>query len=266
MPDPIESSRERRPGLLRRIFGGIWGAVTWVRVALANIVFIVFALLIFGALSHDSLPQLPERGALVLNPSGDIVEQLDLVDPVAQFLDGADHPPPQTLLADVLDAIHHATEDKRIEAIVLATDALSGAGITKTRDIATALEAFRATGRKVIAVGDAYSQDQYLLAVQADEIWMHPMGFVELTGYGGYQSYFRGLFDKLKIDVHVFRSGTFKSAFEPLERSDMSEASRLETGELLQEIWSAASGMMTQRRQLPPDSVDHYANSLGEIL
>ena len=51
MPDPIESSRERRPGLLRRIFGGIWGAVTWVRVALANIVFIVFALLIFGALS-----------------------------------------------------------------------------------------------------------------------------------------------------------------------------------------------------------------------
>ena len=266
MPDPIESSRERRPGLLRRIFGGIWGAVTWVRVALANIVFIVFALLIFGALSHDSLPQLPERGALVLNPSGDIVEQLDLVDPVAQFLDGADHPPPQTLLADVLDAIHHATEDKRIEAIVLATDALSGAGITKTRDIATAIEAFRATGRKVIAVGDAYSQDQYLLAVQADEIWMHPMGFVELTGYGGYQSYYRGLFDKLKVDVHVFRSGTFKSAFEPLERSDMSDAARLETGELLQEIWSAATGIITKRRELPPESVDHYANSLGEIL
>jgi protease-4 len=46
----------------------------------------------------------------------------------------------------------------------------------------------------------------------------------------------------------------------------MSEASRLETGELLQEIWSAATGMITQRRQLPPESVDHYANSLGEIL
>ncbi len=266
MPDVIDSTRERRPGLLRRVFGGLWAAVTWVRVALANLLFIGLLLLMFGAISHDSLPQVPERGALVLAPSGQIVEQLDFADPFAQVFDSSNKPPPQTLLSDVLDAIHHATDDTRIAAIVLATDALSGAGITKTRDIATALEAFRATGRKVIAVGDAYNQDQYLLAVQADEIWMHPMGFVELTGYGGYQNYFRGLFDKLKIDVHVFRSGTFKSAFEPLERSDMSEASRLETGELLQEIWSAATGMITQRRQLPPESVDHYANSLGEIL
>ena len=88
----------------------------------------------------------------------------------------------------------------------------------------------------------------------------------DLTGYGGYQNYFRGLFDKLKIDVHVFRSGEFKSAFEPLERASMSDAARLETGELLGEIWSVTTGMVTQRRQLPPESVDHYANTLGEIL
>ena len=265
MPDAIESSRER-PGLLRRIFGGLWRAITWVRLALANLVFIVVALLIFAALSHDGLPQVPARGALVIDPSGDIVEQLDVVDPFARIFEGMDEPPPQTLLADVLDAIRRATDDTRISAIVLATDALGSAGITKTRDIATALEAFRATGRKVIAVGDAYSQNQYLLAVQADEIWMHPMGFVELSGYGGYQNYFRGLFDKLKIDVHVFRSGEFKSAFEPLERANMSDAARLETGELLGEIWSVTTGMITERRQLPPESVDHYANTLGEIL
>ncbi len=266
MADPIESPRQRRPGLIRRMFGGIWGAITWVRLALANLVFIVVLLVLFAAISHDTLPQVPEHGALVLDPSGDVVEQLDFVDPVAQLFDGTDRPPPQTLLSDVLDAIRHATDDQRITAIVLATDSLSRAGVTKIRDIAKALDAFRATGRKVIAVGDAYSQDQYLLAVQADEIWMHPMGSVELSGYGGYQSYFRGLFDKLKIDVHVFRSGAFKSAFEPLERSDMSEASRLETSELLQEIWGVTTGMVTGRRELPPDSVDHYANSLAEIL
>lgn len=265
MPDAIDSSRQR-PGLLRRIFGGLWRAITWVRLALANLVFIALALLIFAALSHDGLPQVPAHGALVIDPSGDIVEQLDFVDPFARIFEGVDEPPPQTLLADVLDAIHRATSDTRITAIVLATDALGSAGITKTRDIATALEAFRATGRKVVAVGDSYSQSQYLLAVQGDEIWMHPMGFVELSGYGGYQNYFRGLFDKLKVDVHVFRSGEFKSAFEPLERANMSDAARLETGELLGEIWSVTTGMITERRQLPPESVDHYANTLGEIL
>ena len=266
MPDAADTNRGDRPGLIRRVFGGLWSAVTWVRMALANLVFIAVLVVIVVALSHDGPPQVPERGALVLNPSGAIVEQLDMSDPFAKLLDGTDTPPPQTLLADVLEAIHHATDDKRIAAIVLATDSLSGAGVTKLRDVAAALDAFRATGRKVIAVGDAYSQDQYLLAVQAEEIWMHPMGFVELTGYGGYQNYFRGLLDKLKIDVHVFRSGTFKSAFEPLERSDMSEAAKLETGELLQEIWTAATGVITTRRQLPPESVDHYANTLGEIL
>ena len=255
-----------RKGLIRRFFGGLWALLTWVRTSLANLFFLLFLLIVIVTFSADRGAGIPERAALVVDPSGRVVEQLSIVDPLAQLLGGAEGQDRETLLKDILDAIVHARDDQRIGAIVLATDALKGAGITKTRDIAAALEAFRSTGRKIIAIGDSYSQDQYLLAAQADEIWMHPMGMVDLSGYAAYRNYYGDALEKLKIDLHVFRSGTFKSAFEFMERGNMSDADRIATGSLLQEIWSAYTGVVTVRRKLPAEAVDHYANGIDAIF
>ena len=255
-----------RKGLIRRFFGGLWALLTWVRTSLANLFFLLFLLIVIVTFSADRGAGIPERAALVVDPGGRVVEQLSFADPLAQLLGGAAGRDRETLLKDILEAIGHARDDQRIGAIVLATDALGGAGITKTRDIAAALEAFRSTGRKVIAIGDAYSQDQYLLAAQADEIWMHPMGAVDLSGYASYRNYYKGLLGKLKIDLHVFRSGEFKSAFEFMERSDMSDADRIATGGLLQEIWSTYTGVVTDRRKLPAEAVDQYANGIDAIF
>lgn len=257
---------QERKGLIRRFFGGLWALLTWLRASLANLFFLLFLAVAIAMFSADRGAGVPERAALVVDPSGRVVEQLSIVDPLAQLLGGAEGRDRETLLKDILDAIVHARDDQRIGAIVLATDALKGAGITKTRDIAAALEAFRATGRKIIAIGDAYSQDQYLLAAQADEIWMHPMGMVDLSGYAAYRNYYGGALEKLKIDLHVFRSGVFKSAFDFMERGDMSDADRIATGSLLQEIWSTYTGVVTARRKLPAESVDHYANGIDTVF
>jgi protease-4 len=256
---------EKRKGPVRRLFGTLWSFLGWLRVSLANLVFLLVLLVLLAMLTLDRRPAVPDGGALVLDPSGAVVEQLSFVDPLAELLSGDENGQRETLLKDIVDAVRHAKDDERIAMIVLATDAMEGAGVTKIGDIAKALEAFRATGRKVIAVGDAFSQDQYLLAAQADEIWMHPMGTVELSGYASYRNYYAGTLEKLKIDLRVFRSGTFKSAFEFLERGDMSEADRMATGDLLREIWSAYTTMVTAQRKLPPESVDHYANTLDAI-
>lgn len=255
-----------RKGLIRRFFGGMWALLTWVRTSLANLFFLLFLLVVIVMFSAERGAGIPERAALVVDPSGRVVEQLSFADPLGQLLGGVEGRDRETLLKDILEAIEHARNDQRIGAIVLATDALKGAGITKTRDIAAALEAFRSSGRKIIAIGDAYSQDQYLLAAQADEIWMHPMGTVDLSGYASYRNYYKGLLDKLKIDLRVFRSGEFKSAFEFMDRSDMSDADRIATGSLLQEIWSIYTGVVTDRRKLPAEAVDHYANGINAIF
>ncbi len=262
----MESTEPKRRGPLRRFFAALWAFVGWLRVSLANL---VFALLLVGVvvmLSSDGLPRVPEGVALVIDPSGAVVEQLSFVDPLANLFGAGEQAERETLLRDLIEAVRHAKDDRRIAMIVLATDALSGAGITKISDVAAELEAFRASGRKVVAVGDAFTQDQYLLAAQADEIWMHPLGTVELAGYASYRNYYAGALEKLRVDLHVFRSGTFKSALEFLERGDMSEADRLATGELLREVWGAFTNSVTSRRKLPPEAVDHYANEIDVIL
>jgi len=256
---------EKRKGPIRRLFGALWSFVGWLRVSLANIVFLLVLLVLIAVFTADTLPIVPDGVALVLDPAGDLVEQQSFVDPLAHLLSRGEESDRETLLKDVVDAIRHAKDDKRIAMIVLAPDAMTGAGVTKIGDIARELEAFRATGRKVIAVGDSFSQDQYLLAAQADEIWMHPMGAIELSGFASYHGYYAGALEKLKVDMHVFRSGTFKSAFEFLERSGMSEADRIATSELLHQIWGVFTGKVTERRKLPPESVDHYANELDRI-
>lgn len=257
---------QKRKGGLRRLFATLWALVGWLRVSLSNLLFIVLLAVLFFTLSADRKLRVPEGSALVIAPAGAVVEQLSFVDPLANLFGAGLQGERETLLRDLIEAVRQAKDDRRITMIVLSTDALTSAGITRISDLAAELEAFRATGRKVIAVGDAFSQDQYLLAAQADEIWMHPLGAVELTGYAAYRNYYAGALEKLHVDLHVFRAGTFKSAFEFLERGGMSDADRLATGELLREVWGRFTRIIAERRQLPPDAVDHYANDIDTIL
>jgi protease-4 len=257
--------QEKSRGIIGRLFSGLWRLVTWIRVSLANLVFLLAIIFLVVIFSMERLPTVPERAALIISPSGQVVEKLSLADPLHLF-GGDSGRERETLLKDLIDAIDRARDDGRIELILLRLDALEGAGITKTRDIAEALRAFRAAGKKVIAVGDNYSQGQYLLAAEADEIWMHPYGLVEFAGFGIYRNYYAEALEKLGIDVHVFRAGTFKSAYEFLDRDSMSEADRSATAELLGEIWASYTGSVTERRGLPPGAVDHFANGIDEIL
>lgn len=252
-------------GLLRRAFGRLWRFIGWLRVALANLVFLLLLVLVVVALTIERGPNVPARAALVVAPTGKVVEQLSFADPLTQLFGRKPGAEPETLLKDIVDAIDRAAKDPRIQVAVLALDGLERAGITKTRDIAAALDAFRKEGKKIIAVGDSYTQEQYLLASHANEVWMHPMGSVELNGIGIYRNYFAEALKKLKIDVHVFRSGTYKSAYEFLERDNMSDADRLASGALLQEIWSAYTADVSGGRKLPPGAVDHYANEIDAI-
>ena len=92
----------------------------------------------------------------------------------------ADH---EVLLRDVIEAIEYARDDPAINSLVMELDQLAYVGISKTQEIVRALESFRESGKPIVAVGDYFTQDQYLLASHADEIIAHPMGGVALEGF-----------------------------------------------------------------------------------
>lgn len=175
--------------------------------------------------------------ALVVAPSGALVESVD-ADPLQQALERfAGEPPKQTAVRDIVDALDRAREDDRISLAVLKLDQLSSAGIAAVDEIAEAAARFRESGKPLHVWASTLTQPQYALAAQADEISLDPFGGAWIEGFSVYPNYFVGLFNKLGVEVEVFRVGQFKSAVEPFLRKDMSEQARRANKQWLDSLW-----------------------------
>ncbi|MCR8923949.1 signal peptide peptidase SppA [Dasania sp. GY-MA-18] len=257
---------EKKPGIIRRSFGFLGRLISWLRVIIVNGVFVLMLLFVISLFSSKKMPSIPEQGALILEPKGTVVEQLSYIDPLMNLM--ADNNPreQETLLADMIDAILLAKDDQRINSLVIKTDYLMRGGLSKLQEVAAALAEFRKSGKKIVAVADYYSQDQYLLAAQADEIYMHPMGGVAIQGYGLYRSYYKEALDKLSVDFHVFRVGEFKSALEPFMRNNMSEPAKEANLGWLNQLWQQYSNAIAQRRGLELVDINTYVNEIDKLL
>ncbi|MBO0748944.1 MAG: signal peptide peptidase SppA, partial [Porphyrobacter sp.] len=111
-----------------------------------------------------------------------------------------------------------------------------------------ALDRFRRTGKPVLTYAIAYTDDSMLLAAHSSEVWVDPMGGAALSGPGGTNLYYKGLIDKLKVNVHVFRVGTYKSAVEPYMLSGMSPAARENATALYGSLWQEWQANVKQAR------------------
>jgi protease-4 len=242
---------------LRGFFGLIWRILDGIRKALHLVLMLVIFGFVLAAL-HTSIPIVPRSAALVISPQGELVEQLS-GDSVRRALgEASGGPAPETLLKDVIDAIGAAKSDEKIKLIVLDLDQLDASGMSKLQEIGNALRDFRTSGKRVIAMGDSYSQPQYYVAAQAGEVYLDPMGEVALHGFSYYRMYYKDAIDKLEVDSNVFRAGTFKSFTDQFSRSDMSPTEREETSLWLESLWSAYSQDVTRARSLPATALKDY--------
>lgn len=260
------SSQQRKAGPFSRFIFGLWSLLTWIRIAVFNLIFLLIVLMIFITLGSRQTPVLPAEFALRVAPSGILVDQRSYVDPVSLLLSDVGPEESETLVRDLVEAINYAAEDPRVTSLVLELDYLLVGSISKLQEIGQALSNFKSSGKQIIAYGDNFTQDQYYLASYADKIYMSDMGAVLLTGYGTYRNYIRGALDKLEINFHVFRSGKFKDAVEPLLREDMSEESREHNARWLNELWEQYTQQIEQARELPAGTINDYINTMHTRL
>jgi protease-4 len=255
-----------KPSLLRRIFSAVWNGITRIRLALSNILFLVLLALIYFVYLGGGQDPLPERGALLLNMSGTVVDQKSPVNPLGALMGDPSPEDHEVLLRDVLEALDYAAEDPTITALVMELDSLRYVGISKTQEIVHALETFRQSGKPIVAVGDYFTQDQYLLASHADTVISHPMGGVALEGYSSYRNYFRETLEKVSVNVHVFRAGEYKSAVEPFLRDDMSPGEKEVTSRWLEDLWGQYTTIVESQRKLEAGAVNDYVNNMAQRL
>ncbi|MES2858364.1 MAG: signal peptide peptidase SppA [Pseudomonadota bacterium] len=247
----------RRRGPIARLFIGVWDAVNFSRRLVFNLLFLLVVLLVLAAMfGGGRLAPLGERSTLVFAPQGRLVEQYSC-DPLSRAFsratDGSDCQ--EVRLRDVLRALEAARTDKRIERVVLQLDELQAGGFASLREVAAALAKLRASGKQVVAFGNNFDQGQYLLAAQANEVYIDPMsqGGVMLEGLAAYRQYFReALEDKLGVDMHLFKVGEYKSAAEPFVLDAASPEAKEASLFWMNDVWQRMLADIGKARSIAP--------------
>ncbi|MES2624296.1 MAG: signal peptide peptidase SppA [Pseudomonadota bacterium] len=251
-----------------RFFAGLLGIFRFLRATVFNLLFLFVVLIIIGAMVGQPALVIPQGAAIVVNPEGILVEQRSYISPLEQVLGGsaATAGAGEVLLQDILDAINIAADDDRIASMVLLTDMFAGGGLSQMQEVGRAMDAFKAKGKVIYAVGSVFSQSQYYLAAHASEIMLNSYGSVDLEGLSAWQNYFKEALDKLGVNVHIFRVGAYKSAVEPFDRNDMSPEAKANYTDLLGDLWRQYVNDVTLQRKLEPGVIDNYINTQDQQL
>ncbi|MBP9644446.1 MAG: signal peptide peptidase SppA [Pseudoxanthomonas sp.] len=261
-----------RPNPVARFFVGLWDVMNFTRRLILNLLFfglLLLVLIVFlAAVGKGSSGVVPvhERTTLVIAPEGRLVEQYT-TDPLTRAVARAlgDTSAEEVQLRDLLRAIEAARDDKNIERVLLNLDKLQPAGMASTREVAQALGGLRASGKQVVAFGEGITQAQYLLAAQADEIYLDPMGGLMLEGLARYRQYFRtALQDKLGVDMHLFRVGEFKSAAEPYILDAASPEAKEADLYWMNDLWQRYLADIGAARKLDPAQLAAQIDALPE--
>ena len=249
---------------LKSIFSWLGRFLEKARTVMLNLgtafVLIFFTIIIIGAFTSSG-PEVkdPSGRVLFIDPDGTVVDQEVFNTDFLSNL-GADSSMDQIQTRDLIQLIRAAAEDEDIPAVFIDFSATGFAGPTTVINIAKELKALRESGKRVIAMNDRLSTTSYLMASQASEVWVHPVGSISVRGLGGMRAYQKELYENLKINFHNYSQGDFKSAVEGNTRTDMSENDRLQREALLNPIWDEMKSLMAEGRGIESDDIQSFAD------
>jgi len=251
------------------IFAYVGRIISFIRNTIFNITLVLLVLFLTITVLTSGPADIPNNSILKLSLAGDIVEERRTASAVESFINeslNGENAPSSMLLQDILDLIETAAFDPAITNILLDLKGLGSIGLDQMQAIGKSLEIFKHQNKKVFAAEDFYTQKQYYLASYADTIILNPMGGVELHGLGLYPLYFKDALDKLQVNYHIFRVGTYKSAIEPITRNSMSEEARAQNMQWLNTLWTTYTEDVARQRGLSTDDLHNYINNIETLL
>jgi protease-4 len=242
----------------------LWNSLKAAHTLVFGIFSVLLIIAVFVSISEQGAAKIPDGGALVLNPSGLLVEQKTALEFEA-LLQGQEKPN-ETLVKDIIDALALARDDDRIQSLVLRLDELQGGLLPKLQRIANAIADFKTSGKRVVATGMNYNQSSLLLAAQADEVFLNPEGFALPQGFSMHRTYYKTLLENFDVSINLFKVGKYKSAVEPFFRDSMSDEDREARLGIINNWWGAYTRDLEAARQLPGSSIDDAMQDIPGLL
>ena len=249
---------------LKSIFSWLGRFLEKARTVMLNLgtafVLIFLTIIIIGAFSASGPDAKDPSGrVLILDPQGIVVdEEVFSDDFLASITNDA---PDQIQTRDLIELIQNIAADDEIPAVLIDFSGTGFAGPTTALNIAKELKTLKDSGKRVIAFGDRMTTSSYLMASQASEIWIHPVGSISIAGLGGMRQYNKELYENLKINFNNYSQGDFKSAVEGNTRTDMSENDRLQRTAILEPIWNEYKSLMSESRGITAEEIQYFADN-----
>ena len=240
------------------IFSRIGTVITKTRNFVLNTLFVIILIAIIASFftSSGSAP-VPDKGALVIDPRGILVEERTFSNPLDNLWN-FNYDILEAELGEITRAIELAENDSQIEMIILDLEGLGNISMAQGDRIIDALLKFKNSKKKIVSYANSYLQSHYYVSSVADELYLNPMGSLVIDGFGGSNLYFKDFLDRYGFEAHVYRVGDYKEAVEPFIRNDMSEESKEVNMRMLDKLWAGFSEKIEKHRKLAPGSINRY--------
>lgn len=230
----------------------------FVGLMLAGMIAIVFMIgMVAGLGSNSQAVYTPkaENSVFKIAFEGDIRESAE-ENPFTNLLTGRE---PDLSLRDLLKSIHHAKEQESVKGIYLDMGVFSG-GTASLDAVRRALMDFKESGKFIVAYADNYTQGGYYLASVADKIYLNPQGILGLTGLSSRTMFYKGLLQKIGVEMMVFKVGTYKGAVEPFIADKLSDANREQITSYQNSIWGNITKGIAKSRNITVEDVNRFAD------
>lgn len=226
---------------------------------------LLMALVVVGILavvsgSDGEKAEVKDGTVLLIDLQGQLYERKEaatLVDVISQDLNSG------VALDQTIDCIYRAAHDSRICGIYINCLGLTG-GTASLDELGEALRYFeQQPGKWILAYGETYQQGEYFATSGATEVWLNPIGGIDIHGLSATTIFYTGLMEKLGVKMQIMRVGTFKSAVEPYMLKEISPASRLQQESYMGSIWQNVSSTIADNRGLTRGKINDFANDFA---
>lgn len=209
-----------------------------------------------AAFSSDVEVTVPTNAVLVIDLNDNFTEK-EVSDPFTELMNPGTGKIPS--LTSVIGLIQHAKKDSNIKGIYIKCQQNSN-GYASSEELRKALVDFKKSNKFIFAYGETISQKGYWVGNVANQIYTHPQGGLEFSGFSLETVFLKGMLDKLDVQMQVFYAGKFKSATEPFRYTKMSDANKQQTGVWLNGLYDHFINSVASARQIAPEKLKALVN------
>ena len=247
--------------MIRTIFGYIFSIFYWICAFIGFVIVALILVLYLGYVKPFSpSPKLVSRDSVLsLTLNGSYVEHADSKGIESLFLGK------NASLYDLTQAIYEAARDDKIKGLAIRIDAPS-LGTAQLQELRDALLAFRREGKPSWCYADTFGEMSsgtalYYLATACQEIWLQPLGTVNLTGINIEVPFGKEALEKLSVKPEIVQRKEYKSFVEMFVREDFSEANREALQAVADSTLSQVVEGIAKERKISHDQVRFIINN-----